>query len=62
MNSLLKWKADWWLPRSKGGVQKGVTVEWVQGFVCSEEDVFKKELVVAYIVKVLDVTELFTIK
>lgn len=43
-------------------MQKGVTVEWVQGIVCSEEDVLKIELVVAYIVKVLDVTELFTIK
>lgn len=43
MNSLLKWKADWWLPESKGRVQKGVTVEWVQGFVCSEEDVSKIE-------------------
>lgn len=43
MNSLLKWKADWWLPGSKGRVQKGVTVEWVQGFVCSEEDVLKIE-------------------
>ena len=62
MNSLLKPKADWGLLRSKGRVQKGVTVEWVQGIVCSEEDVLKIELVVAYIVKVLDVTELFTIK
>lgn len=43
MNSLLKWKADWWLPESKGRVQKGVTVEWVQGFVCSEEDVSEIE-------------------
>ena len=24
-------------------MQKGVTVEWVQGFVCSEEDVLKME-------------------
>ena len=43
MKSSLKWKADSWLPGSKGRVQKGVTVEWVQGFVFSEEDVLKME-------------------